>query len=706
MSESTSEPNWPANDSPTAPPQQRPVVVYLGGFGRSGSTLLERILGGIPGWVNVGELVDLPRSVYVHQERCGCGKPFLDCPFWSAVGERAYGSASSGDPRDSGTRPIGWHDEPMQRLADLRLKVARQRTLPQLLALARGRSADSELAERVQEYQAGYGRIYRAIAEVSGADVIVDASKGPAHGLALGVTRPGHPDTRNFELRMINLVRDPRGVAYSWSRRQSDRPHSGDPESGESPSKMWRISPHRSAAQWAALQSEMFAIGQASGITSVRVRYEDLVASPRSTIESVVARLGLGLGPDDLAHVENRTVRLESSHGLSGNPGRFASGTIQLRPDHEWTLTMPPGERLVVTTATAPWLLAYGYPLSGPKDQKDPDQSRELRRPQESHRQGEERTVTSPANPSADDLPLVSVVIPTRGRPELLRDTLASVVAQDYAGRMEILISHDQEDPDPTLEDYSRPDRTVRSVTNGGTPGLAGGRNFGIRNTSGQIVASCDDDDLWHPDKIRKQVARLQSDPGLIAVGTGIRLMMGDRDVDWPGSSPVITHQRLLGNRVKELHSSTLAMWRTSFAKAGEYDEELPHGYGEDYDWLLRASRVGKVGVVNEILADIRKDVPSWFRGKARNTADALEYMLAKHQDFITYPPGHARILGQIAYARATAGERGAAMKSAGKALRVYPAAPHAWLGLVTAATGVSPQRVLGLARTFGRGVS
>lgn len=680
------EPDLSYRSSDELSDQPRPLVVYLGGFGRSGSTLLERLLGGIPGWVNVGELVDLPRSVYPHSERCGCGESFPECPFWSAVGKEAYGNTP------------GWTDSTMERLSELRLEVARQRTLPQLLALSRGRTADSELAARVQEYQHGYGLIYRAVAAVSGCRVIVDASKGPAHGLALGVQLPGATQERSFDLSMVNLVRDPRGVAYSWSRRQGERPHvSGEATSGAA-TQMWRISPQRSAAQWAALQSEMSAIAQASGIPSVRLKYEDLVDDPRAAVTALVAKLGLALQPGDLDHVDERSVRLESSHGLSGNPGRFSSGTMQLRPDHEWTVRMPPRERLIVTAATAPWLLAYGYALSGPS------------RPTRATDQIKEDPMSSDASATsegvASDLPLVSVVIPTRGRPELLRETLESIVAQDYAGPMEILISHDQEDPDPTLEEYSTPTRTVRSVSNGGTPGLAGGRNFGIHNTSGEIVASCDDDDLWHPAKIRKQVARLQSDPALLAVGAGIRLLMGDRDVDWPGTSPVITHERLLGNRVKELHSSTLAMWRTAFAKAGEYDEDLPHGYGEDYDWLLRASRVGKIGVVNEILADIRKDVPSWFRGKALNTADALEYMLDKHKDFASYPPGHARILGQISYARATAGERKAAMKYAGQALRVYPAAPHAWLGLVTATTGVSPQRVLGLARSFGRGVS
>lgn len=317
------------------------------------------------------------------------------------------------------------------------------------------------------------------------------------------------------------------------------------------------------------------------------------------------------------------------------------------------------------------------------------------------------RQTADPTGPgTASTLPLVSVVIPTRGRPELLRETLATIVAQDYAGPMEILVVHDREEADATLAELGREGRPVSAITNDGTPGLAGARNCGVRHTSGEIVASCDDDDLWHPEKIRRQVERLEADPRLLAVGTGIRLLMGDRDVDWPGSQELVSHDRLLENRVKELHSSTLAIRRRAFAKAGEYDEQLPHGYGEDYDWLLRASRVGRVGVVTEVLADIRKDVPSWFRGRAVNTAEALEYLLAKHPDFARNPRGHARILGQIAYAHGTAGERRTALTYAGRGLRAYPLAPHAWLGLLSAGTGVDPQQVLTLARRFGRGVS
>lgn len=317
----------------------QPRVLYLGGFGRSGSTLLERILGQIPGWTNVGELVDLPRSVFVHQENCGCGEPFLTCPMWSQVGERAFG---------------GWHDHDMQRLADLRFAVARQRQLPPLLMLARGRGSD-QLRADVTAYQAGYGAIYRAVAEETGASVIVDASKGPAHGLALALSTGTDP---GYRMSMVNLVRDPRGVAYSWSRRQTSRPQA----TGEAGAEMWRISAQRSAGQWAALQAEMSLMARGGGIEMVRLRYEDLVEKPLPTVRGLLDQLQLSSA--DLSHITDDVVRLDASHGLSGNPGRFTSGEITLSGDHAWRRSLPNRDRYFVTAATLPWLAAYGYPLN------------------------------------------------------------------------------------------------------------------------------------------------------------------------------------------------------------------------------------------------------------------------------------------------------------------------------------------------------
>ena len=80
---------------------------------------------------------------------------------------------------------------------------------------------------------------------------------------------------------------------------------------------------------------------------------------------------------------------------------------------------------------------------------------------------------------SREDTPLVSVVIPTRGRPALLKETLEAIVAQDYAGPMEIIVVHDREEIDPTLARLSAPGREIRSINNTRTGGLCRARRCG-----------------------------------------------------------------------------------------------------------------------------------------------------------------------------------------------------------------------------------
>ena len=288
-----------------------------------------------------------------------------------------------------------------------------------------------------------------------------------------------------------------------------------------------------------------------------------------------------------------------------------------------------------------------------------------------------------------------------------MRETLAGIVAQDYPGELEILVVHDQEDPDPDLESMSVPGRTVRVVLNTEhSPGLAGARNTGVELAAADFIATSDDDDVWHPGKLTAQVRRLLDEPSLLAVGSGIRLLFPGRRVDWHGRSDHISHTLLLRNRVKELHSSTLVMRRDAFSKAGPYAEDLPHGYAEDYEFVLRVAQAGSIGVVREPLADIRRDNQSWFLQRAENTAEALEFLLASHPEITRSRRGHARVLGQIAFAKASMGQRSEALRQASQALLRYPLAAHAHLAIVQAATGVDPRSALALARRFGRGLS
>jgi hypothetical protein len=160
------------------------------------------------------------------------------------------------------------------------------------------------------------------------------------------------------DLRVLNVVRDPRAVAWSW-QRHVERPHAtGGAE------EMWRIPAHRSAAQWSALQLEMTAISTLGGLRSARLRYEDFVTDPVAALAGATEALGVPLCASDLPVVEAGRTVLGPSHGLSGNPSRFRSGSVELRRDDRWAAQMPARDRAVVTALTLPLLKAYGYPAT------------------------------------------------------------------------------------------------------------------------------------------------------------------------------------------------------------------------------------------------------------------------------------------------------------------------------------------------------
>ena len=164
-------------------------VLYLGGLGRSGTTLVERLLGELPSVCAIGELVHLWQRDILDDERCGCGVRFSACPFWTQVGARAFG---------------GWHNVDVSRVHALRDSVERTRHIPRL---ASGQMPDPE----VREYANYYARVYAAAAAVSGAEVVVDSSK---HSALAHVLRWAD----DLDLKVVHVVRDARGVAYSWTK--------------------------------------------------------------------------------------------------------------------------------------------------------------------------------------------------------------------------------------------------------------------------------------------------------------------------------------------------------------------------------------------------------------------------------------------------------------------------------------------------------
>jgi hypothetical protein len=303
------------------------TVIYVAGSSRCGSTLVERTLGEMSGFVNVGELIDLFRRVAPRGELCGCGQVFESCQFWIQVGARAFG---------------GWDPELLAQTHLLQRDVSRQRRFPQLLALP---LASHTFRDKVARYGSVYLRLYQAIASEADARYVVDASKWPVQALALH--RAG------VDVRVIHLVRDVRGVANSLSRSYVPRPHAVREED-----VMWHVGPAGAAAQWMTCQSEA-ALLRRCGLAVTRMRYEDFVSQPRGSIEVALAELGVPASRSSLAHIGNNYVVLGASHGLSGNPSRFQAGNIELRADEAWRSQMSWRQRTMVMAIGFPHMLRH-----------------------------------------------------------------------------------------------------------------------------------------------------------------------------------------------------------------------------------------------------------------------------------------------------------------------------------------------------------
>jgi glycosyltransferase involved in cell wall biosynthesis len=305
----------------------------------------------------------------------------------------------------------------------------------------------------------------------------------------------------------------------------------------------------------------------------------------------------------------------------------------------------------------------------------------------------------------AAEPPLVSVVVPTRDRPQLLRRAVGAVLGQTYEGPIECLVVFDQSDPDLPWPELP-PGRRLRLLRNERTPGLAGARNSGILAANGELVAFCDDDDEWLPEKLSRQVARLLATPGSTVSTTGILVRYQDRTTTRLAPTILVTHGQLLRSRLTELHPSTvLARRRQLLDDIGLVDEQIPGSYAEDYEWLLRASRHAPVLAVPEPLAVIHWHPSSFFADRWRTIISALTYLVDKHRELQQEPSGLARIYGQIAFAHAALGERGAARRWARRTLSLNRRERRAYLALAISLGLVSAKNVVRMAHVAGKGI-
>lgn len=305
--------------------QNRPKILYIVGEDRSGSTILARILGALPGFFAAGELMRIWSSLCHQTDQCSCGLPLTRCRIWSEVMDTGFGHNSDGiDP----CRVFHWQSR----------KLRFYRIFEMVPVWGKPLAERWPESERLKEI---YSVLYRSVSDVTGAGVIVDSSKFPTYGAMLSLL--------DFDTYFLHLVRDPRATAYSHSRRRT-RPDRGD--------ELPVHSPANSALRW-IVRNTSSEVVRLTGKSFMRLRYKDFVRDADAAVRSVAHFVREPIHETPLSDGEH--VTLGQGHLLHGNPDRFRAGEVRLREDLEWVSHMKRSDVATVNVLTSPLLRLYGY---------------------------------------------------------------------------------------------------------------------------------------------------------------------------------------------------------------------------------------------------------------------------------------------------------------------------------------------------------
>jgi glycosyltransferase involved in cell wall biosynthesis len=206
-------------------------------------------------------------------------------------------------------------------------------------------------------------------------------------------------------------------------------------------------------------------------------------------------------------------------------------------------------------------------------------------------------------------LPEVSVVVAAHNQADFLGETIESVLAQTFPDWELVVVDDGSTDATPAVAArYAARDARVRCLS-GPRQERAAARNRGLAATTAPLVAFLDGDDLWHPDKLARQVTALRADPAAGLCYTVARF------IDAGGHPlPIRKPRRVVAGDVfpllvrgNVLIIASVLVRRACLDRVGTFDAALPVFGCEDWDLWLRVTRHWPVTAVDEELTLYRR---------------------------------------------------------------------------------------------------
>ena len=235
-------------------------------------------------------------------------------------------------------------------------------------------------------------------------------------------------------------------------------------------------------------------------------------------------------------------------------------------------------------------------------------------------------------------LPKVSIIVPTYNRAHMVTETIDSILAQTFKDFELIVV--DNESADNTEEVIkSYPDQRIRYFKHQNNGVVAVNRNYGIGKAQGQYIAFCDDDDLWLPEKLERQVELLDSNKELGLVYSDCYVI--DSSGDLRKGTYFVSRKPVRGNAFGELFQHNLIPLSTAIVRREVLDrvEGFNPGYKicQDYDLWLRIAERYPIDFVEQPLAKFRVHSGSIYQKHTalayRENLQIMNYWLNRNPD-------------------------------------------------------------------------
>ncbi|KXB09559.1 hypothetical protein AKJ60_00090 [candidate division MSBL1 archaeon SCGC-AAA385M11] len=293
-------------------------LIYIASNGRSGSTLLDLLLGIHRNIWTLGEFQVLPWEVMAQRQGCGCGDPVADCAFWKDILHKYEVELTKGNIHKF-------------RQSHGQGKVLRGFELLRMFS-RNGAQRNSNFAGYGQENALILQAILQKARRIKDVQYLVDASKDPYR--LYWLAKSGF-----FQVYCIHLTKDPRAFVYSMIKNDKSNVR-----------KIIRMS-----IRYLVENAIIDLVGRkCTDMNFIHIRYEDLASKPQETMNWIFSTLGLnsaGYNPTDFRQAEN--------HAISGNAMRHRNDNIKL--DEKWRVKLTESKQNIVKTITYPQAKRYGY---------------------------------------------------------------------------------------------------------------------------------------------------------------------------------------------------------------------------------------------------------------------------------------------------------------------------------------------------------